>query len=143
MLKPPVEPSQEDGLARSQTLGDLQLAVLDVLWERDEATVSEVQEALREERNPAKSTVATVLSRLERQGWVRHRRDEREFVYSPEVSRQQLRRSMVTDLVDRVFGGDPAELVTHLVAASEVREGDLDRLRELFDDLAPDQEAKS
>ena len=130
-------------MARSQTLGDLQLAVLDVLWERDEATVSEVQEALREERNPAKSTVATVLSRLERQGWVRHRRDEREFVYSPEVSRQQLRRSMVTDLVDRVFGGDPAELVTHLVAASEVREGDLDRLRELFDDLAPDQEAKS
>ena len=130
-------------MARSHTLGDLQLAVLDVLWRRDEATVSEVQEALREERNPAKSTVATVLSRLERQGWVRHRRDEREFVYSPEMSRQQVRRSMVTELVDRVFGGDPAELVTHLVTAREVGEGDLDRVRELFDDLAPDPEAKS
>ena len=121
-------------MGRATNLGDLQLAVLQVLWRRREATASEVRDALAADRDPAKSTIATVLSRLERQGLVRHRRDDREYVYAPVLSRQQVQGSIVGDLVVRLFGGDPAELVCHLISTRELAAGDLDRLRELIED---------
>ena len=47
-----------------------QLALLKVLWERSEATVAEMQRALHAERPLAASTIATLLSRLEKRGIV-------------------------------------------------------------------------
>lgn len=120
-------------MGKKSQLGDLQLAVLEVLWEQDEATVAQVQDVLREERNPAKSTVATVLSRLERQNLVSHRTEAREFVYRALVSRGQVRRSMVDELVDSLFGGDPSQLVSHLVSSREIDRGDLEQLRGMLD----------
>lgn len=114
--------------------GDLQLAILRVLWERDEAGVDEVVEALRPRRDPASSTVATVLSRLEQQGVVSHRQEGRRYVYRPEIERSDARGSMVDGLLDRAFDGDPLELVGHLVRRDEIDGADLDRLRAMIDE---------
>jgi len=54
-------------------LTGLQIAFLRVLWQRGEASVAEICEALRPERALAQTTVATVLSRLEKRGVVAHR----------------------------------------------------------------------
>ena len=55
------------------TLGDLQHAIMGVLWERGEATTAEVHEALREERGLAPTTIATMLRKMEDKGVVAHR----------------------------------------------------------------------
>lgn len=114
--------------------GELQLAILRVLWERGEARVDEVVEALRPERDPAGSTVATVLSRLEDQGVVAHRKEGRRYVYRPEIDRADARGSMVDGLLDRAFDGDALELVSHLVRRDEIDGVDLERLRALIDE---------
>lgn len=114
--------------------GKLQLAILRVLWERGEARVDEVVEALRPERDPASSTVATVLSRLEDQGVVAHRKEGRRYVYRPEVDRADAVGSMVDGLLDRAFDGDPLELVSHLVRRDEIDGADLERLRAMIDE---------
>lgn len=113
--------------------GDLQLAILRVLWDRGEATVQQVRDALAPERDRAVSTVATVLSRLEEQGAVGHRKEGRRFVYRPEIRREQVRRSMVEELVDGLFGGEPSELVGHLLREREIDGADLDRLQALIE----------
>lgn len=113
--------------------GELQLAILRVLWERGEAAVQDVLEALAPDREPAVSTVATVLSRLEEQGAVSRRKEGRRFVYRPELDREEVRRSMVADLVERLFGGEPSELVGHLLREREIDGADMDRLEELVD----------
>lgn len=117
-----------------RTFGDLQLRILDVLWERDEASVEEIREGLRPSHDRAPSTVSTVLSRLEDQGVVSHVRDGRRFLYRAEVEAEEVRRSMVSDLLDRAFGGDPSKLVGHLLREEEIRGADLDRLREMIRD---------
>lgn len=119
--------------SRKRDFGELQLAILRVLWERGEASVQDVREALAPDREPAVSTVATVLSRLEDQGAVSHREEGRRFVYRPELDREEVRRSMVADLVERLFGGQPSELVGHLLREREIDGADLDRLEELVD----------
>ena len=113
-------------------LTDLQVDLLEVLWDREEATVAEVQEALLGTRGLATSTVATLLSRLEKRGVVAHRADGRQYVYRAQVSREQVRDSMVSALTYRMFSGDVAELVSHLLTEAETSPGDLARVKRLI-----------
>ncbi len=113
-------------------LTHLQVDLLEVLWDREEATVAEVQEALLGNRGLATSTVATLLSRLEKRGVVIHRTDGRQYVYRAQVSREQVRDSMVSALTYRMFSGDVAELVSHLLTEAETSPGDLARVKRLI-----------
>jgi BlaI family penicillinase repressor len=118
-------------MPKTQLTG-LQLDIVRVLWSEGEATVAEVRDRLPENRNLATTTVATVLSRLEKQKVVTRRLDGRQYVYRPTVTENQVRRSMVADLVGSLFEGDPAALVSHLVSDSELEDGDLERVRALL-----------
>jgi predicted transcriptional regulator len=116
-------------MGRSQPLGDLQLAILQVLWQRSEASVAEVHEALHDERGLALTTIATMLRKLEDKGIVRHRENGRQFVYRAVVASEQVHRRMVGDLVERLFEGDPLKLVNHLLREGEIEPSELDDLR--------------
>ena len=110
----------------------LQLHVMHVLWKLRNATVAEVQEAVGSERPLAYSTLATVLARLEAKDAVKHRRDGRTFVYSPAITEEEASHSMVHDLVDRMFRGSPAELVSHLLDRDDVNAKELTLIKELI-----------
>jgi len=112
-----------------QTLGDLQHAIMAVLWERGEATTAEVHDALRTERGLALTTIATMLRKMEEKGVVAHRAEGRQFVYHPTVTRGEIQTSMVGELVERLFGGDATALAAHLVSEHEVDAEELAELR--------------
>ena len=112
-----------------QILGELQHAIMAVLWSRGEATTADVHEALRDARGLAFTTIATMLRKMEDKGVVAHRAEGRQFVYRPTVSEDQVRRSMVGELVERLFAGDPKALVAHLVSENEIDAAELDELR--------------
>jgi predicted transcriptional regulator len=111
------------------TLGELQHAIMTVLWQRGEATTADVHAALQRERGLAFTTIATMLRKMEEKGVVAHRAEGRLFVYRPTVTEDQVRRSMVGELVARLFDGDPRALVAHLVSEHEIDPGELDDLR--------------
>jgi BlaI family transcriptional regulator, penicillinase repressor len=115
----------------SHHLGDLQLAIMRVLWGRGEATVADVQEALAPERGLALTTIATMLLKMEKKGVVDHRTEGRKFVYRPRVSEGQVRRSMVAELTSQLFRGDVTALVNHLLSEHEIGPEELERLRSL------------
>ena len=111
---------------------DLQLAILKVLWSRGSATVAEITEALRDERALAQQTIATILTRLERRGIVRHETRQRQYLYHAVVSEPEVGRSMLDALTERLFEGDVAALVTQLLSAREMSLGDLARVKQLI-----------
>lgn len=111
------------------TLSRLQLSILRVLWNRGESTVSDVQAALEDERPMAYSTVSTLLSRLEQRGAVSHRAEGRTFYYTARVREAEVSNSMVSELVERVFEGSPAELVSHLLETQDVDAAELARIK--------------
>lgn len=121
-------------------LTELQLDVLDVLWAAGEATVKEVQAALEPERPLARTTVATLLSRLEKKGVVARRAKGGEYVYRPRLSRQAVRRRMLVGFVERVFGGDVPELMSQLLTVGQADLATLRRLRTLIEARREDLE---
>jgi len=114
-------------------LTELQHAVMRVLWDRGEATVAEVQERLLPQRTLAPTTVATLLKRLEKRGLLQHRTEGRHYVYRACVSEEEIRRSMLTELADRVFQGDVTALLSQLLDAREMKPGDLEKVKALIE----------
>lgn len=112
-------------------LSGRQLAIMRVLWDRGEATVAEVQASLDIEKPLAYSTVATVISRMEQKGLVAHRVEGRMHHYRATVSEDQFGDSMIGEIVERVFGGSPAELVSHLLTTEQIDAEELDRIKQL------------
>jgi BlaI family penicillinase repressor len=119
-----------DGEAAS--LSELQLDIMRVLWTRGACTTTEMTEALRAERNLAHTTVSTLLTRLEKRGVVAASRDGRQLIYRAAVEEVQVRRSMVSGLLDSLFGGDAQALVAHLVREDEIAAEDLAAVRALL-----------
>ena len=117
----------------SHRLTGLQLAIMRVVWERGEATIADVCEALRPERPLAQTTVATILARLEKRGVLAHRVEGRQYVYRATVSEREVRRSMVAELTESLFQGRPADLISHLLSSREIAPGDLERVKELIE----------
>lgn len=118
-------------MADDIVLSDLQLDLMRVLWRGGALSVAEVTEALAD-RDLAHTTVATLLSRLEKRGVVAASRDGRMLVYRPCVTEAQVRRTMVSSLIAQVFRGDPKALLAHLVSEREVAQGDLEQVRALL-----------
>ncbi|GAA0723093.1 BlaI/MecI/CopY family transcriptional regulator [Dokdonella soli] len=111
------------------TLSELQIALMRVLWQRGETSTSDVAEQLGAERGLKHTTVATLLTRLEKRGVVAQRRDGRQLFYRALVDETDVRRSMVADLIGALFAGDAQQLVAHLVQESEIAPGDLAKVK--------------
>ncbi len=117
-----------------------QLAILRVLWARSEATVVEIHQALRAERPLAATTIATLLSRLEKRGLVAYRTEGRQYVYRAVLQEQDAQQHALVEVTKGLFAGDVATMVSQLLSTHELRPGDLARVRQLIE--AKEQQLK-
>lgn len=113
-------------------LTDLQLAIMKEIWSRGTATVTDVYEALIGSTALAKKTVGTMMARLEKQGFLAHYVEGREFIYEPTVTRYEVARAKMRNTLDNLFGGSLPALVSHALEAKDVAEGDVERVRALI-----------
>lgn len=92
----------------------LELACLNALWTLREGNVKAVQQVVALSRPLAYTTIMTVLDRLVRKGKLTRRKVGRAFVYSPEASRDTMRRAALRELLDGYFDGSEDELLEFL-----------------------------
>jgi len=117
---------------KSPTLTEVELELMDVLWDRGQATVAEIVEALPEERL-AYSSVLTMMRILEQKGYVTHEKEGRAFIYRPLVDRQQAQKSVIGYLLRRFFDNSPELLVVNLLEHEEVGPEEVKRLKRMIE----------
>jgi predicted transcriptional regulator len=111
-----------------------ELEIMDVVWRLGEATVHDVCEGLT--RPLAYTTVMTTLSLLEgKKGVLERTKQGRSFVYRPLVSRDEVSRTILTDLKEVLFGDSVGSLVLNLMSDKSVTAEDVSRLRKALEDL--------
>ena len=118
-------------MARQKSVGltDAELRLMEVLWTRGSATVSDVVDGLPKRVLLAYSTVLTTLRILEVKGYLTHTKEGRAFVYRPAIGRDQVREKAVTHLIRRFFEGSPELLMLNLVEGRKVAPAELQRIR--------------
>jgi predicted transcriptional regulator len=123
-------------VAEKGSASESELAVLKVLWEHGPGTVRAVQSALAAQvQRWAYTTVQTLLLRLEAKGHVRSEKGGPAHVFSAAVSREELVSRRLHDLADKLCGGTTSPLLLALVEGSRLTPEDVQRLRQLLDDL--------
>ena len=119
-------------MATDADLSELQLSAMRVLWDRGEASTADVHKALYRSRGLAITTVATLLTRLEKRGLVTHRAVGRTFFYRAVLAESDVRRSAITRVLRSVFRSDPSALLSQLVEHNEVKREDIASMKKLL-----------
>ena len=113
-------------------VSDIQLVLMRSLWDAGRATTAEIHERVGKPRELAYTTVATLLTRLEKRGLVKSVKEQGERVFKPTVTETEVTRSMVSSLVETLFRGDPSALVSHLVNEKDIGKDDIEAVRKLL-----------
>ena len=127
------------------TLTAAQHETLEVIWlgPASGMTVTEVWQAIVENREVTRTTVLNQVDRLEKRGWLRRKKNADGFRYSATQSRAKAARQLAEDFVDSFFGGSASELVMSLLGSKKLKPTDVDRLRDLLESEMPSPSSKT
>jgi len=112
-----------------------ELAILHVLWTRGPSTVREVHELLSAERPTGYTTVLKLLQIMAEKDLVRRNEKRRAHVYRARIPRERTQAQLVSDLVDRVFGGSASRLVMQALSSKRASAKELAEIRRTLDDM--------
>ena len=118
---------------RTDRLTPLESQIMDSVWELSSATVRQVQEHLEPSRPMAYNTVLTMMRILRSKGFLTSRRDGRADVYTPAVSRRQMARRSLREVLDRFFAGSPTALVSQLIDDADMAPDQIQAIRREVD----------
>jgi predicted transcriptional regulator len=115
-----------------QVLGELETAVMELLWRERELTVNQVEERLRQRRQIAHTTVLTTLDRMHRKGYLTREKSGKAFVYAPRYSREEFERGLAQEVLGALLGGLGEPVLSTFVELVGEDEAKLERLEELI-----------
>lgn len=116
------------------SLGTLQRAVLEMIWDLGEATVHDVRDRVTREKPLAYTTILSTIQKLEKGGWLTHRSQGRTHVYRATDTREAAEKSTLKRITKRMFKGDPFLLFQHLIQDAELTDEELNRLQRMIKD---------
>jgi BlaI family transcriptional regulator, penicillinase repressor len=111
-----------------------ELEIMQIVWDRPEATVRDVYEELRTRRKIAYTTVMTLMQILEKKGHLKKSAVERRHVYRAARPRRQTVSALLKDFLDRVFNGSAKPLLAHLVSEGRLSKSEIEELRQLLEE---------
>lgn len=109
-------------------LGELESAVMEILWADSGQTVNEVEEQLRTKRDIAHTTVLTTLDRMYRKGYLLREKQAKAYVYSPRYTREQFGRTMAQEVLGALIGHSAETALSTFVDLISNDPGGLDQL---------------
>ena len=108
-----------------------ELDIMSVLWEKGEATATEVRD--RVDPDLAYTSISSMIRMLELKGYVSHRRGEgKTHVYFPVIDAEEAGKSALGRVLDKIYGGSPIKLLAHLVQQKRLSPKELERMRDLL-----------
>ncbi len=114
-------------------LSEAQMEIMNVVWDRGEATVADVWKVLSARRRVARSTVLTMLTRLEQKGWLNCDEEGHAFRYRAALPREATLGTMVRRLIDTAFGGSAEGLVMALLHGRGVSKEEARKIKKMID----------
>jgi len=111
---------------------DAELAILRVLWERGPSTVRQVHEALGEERETGYTTSLKLMQIMAEKGHVTRDESNRTHVYAAKLTRAETQSQLISDLIDRAFGGSAAALVLQALNSDATTPEEIAEIRKLI-----------
>jgi len=129
-------------MAESQSPTPVELAILQVLWERGPSTVREIHNALKAQRDTGYSTTLKMVQVMTDKGLVARDESRRPQVYRPSRRREQTQLQLLDELIQRAFGGSASKLVLRAASARRISPDELAEIKRLIERATPGKAPK-
>ncbi len=116
-------------------LGETEMEILHHVWDLREASVADVRDRILQTRDVAYTTVMTVMKNLADKGYLTYRKDGVTYIYTAARRPEDVRSSLLGDLVHKVFHGSPMALVQTLVQSGDLTDEERAALRQLIESM--------
>jgi len=113
-------------------MGETEMEILQLVWERGESTVADIQEEIMKHRKVAYTTVMTIMKNLADKGYLTYRKEGLTYVYSPKKPEEDVKSSLLEAILNKVFKGSPSELVQTLVKREKLSDAERDEIISLI-----------
>jgi predicted transcriptional regulator len=120
---------------KSIQISEAESIVMQVIWDHDSIPTEDVISALEKHDRWQASTVKTLLNRLLNKGAVKARKDNRRYLYSAVLKREEWLAAESHGFLDRMFGGRVAPLVSYFSEQKKLGKKDIDDLKKLIKEL--------
>jgi len=105
-------------------LGESEMEILHIVWEKNEASVSEVHQQMLTYRKVAYTTVMTIMKKLADKGLLAFRKEGVTYIYSAAKPESEVKHGLLQQMLAKVFKGSPAEMVQSLVENEDLSESE-------------------
>lgn len=113
-------------------LGELEADIMSIVWKLGNASVKDVFEELYPDKRLAYTTIMTVMSRLANKNVLKQDRSGTAYIYTPNVSQEEMANSMIGHVVEKVLGGNVAPAVVYLLKRSEIDVNEIERIKSMI-----------
>lgn len=120
---------------KSRTFTEVELEFMQVLWGAGEATPDDIQAELAAKGHPLTGgTIRNVLAILKEKGYISRRKSGKTYLYKANVREEQGKKSIVQDILSRVFGGSESMMVAALLKNRDINPKELEEIERLIAD---------
>ncbi|RLS42357.1 MAG: BlaI/MecI/CopY family transcriptional regulator [Planctomycetota bacterium] len=120
---------------KAKELTERELEVMHVFWDRGESTAADIRDSLAAQgRDLAYTTVATLVRILLDKEFLTQTNEDRPFKFVPARTYEEVSRSLLGDLVQKVFGGSRTQLLMRLFEEKKLSPQEKQRLKDLLGD---------
>ena len=112
---------------------EVELEIMNVIWQLGECTVKDVQKNLQETRSLAYTSVATMMKILEQKKVLTSKKDDRAHTYKSLINREDYESASLKHLAEHVFQGDPSLMVMRLLNETDLSKDELQSIRTLLE----------
>jgi BlaI family penicillinase repressor len=125
---------KKDPAGELPPLSDLELDVMNVVWQLGECSSTEVITAYRKQRHLADTTIRTVLTNIRKKGYIETVPSvDRGYRFRPTVSRTRVAHRTMKGLLSKLFDNSPQEAIRFLISDSDIDDRELDEIRRFID----------
>jgi predicted transcriptional regulator len=116
-------------------LGDTEMEILNVVWELKTATVSQVHERILSARSVAYTTIMTIMQNLAKKGFLKVNKSGVSYVYQAAIDPADVRKNLLSHLMNKVFRGSPMALVQTLAESESLSDEERSALNDIIQKL--------
>ena len=112
-----------------------ELEILQVLWEKDKASVREVHEELLTTKDVGYTTTLKLMQIMHEKGLVKRDDSYKTHIYQASVSKEKTQKHLLGKMINNLFGGSPADLVLQALGNHKASPAELEEIQQLLNNL--------
>ena len=120
---------------RLKPLGEVELEILTIVWDKKEASVNDVLKEMRKKKELAYTSIMSMMQTLAKKNYLTFRQEGRSYIYQAAIDPSEVRNNLLEKTIEKVFKNSPSDLVMHLIKSEKMTDDEKEEIKKIIEGL--------